>query len=601
MGITQNIPKPRRPFLAGFWLIIAIPIFAFIVLGACARAESEQASPTETPVETQTPEEGTSVQYKDLTVRPQIWFGPLDPWSWEQHLPGQGPFQYYDLFSENAEWQEVSEAVQIIRLYPVWLESYASPSQLRVVLEDIQRRGIAISYEAGPLTERGQCNAATIEGFWGVPAAQGIVKRIANAGAVLYSMDLEHGFDAATYYDPACRMTPTEIAQDAARTIRAVREVFPDARIGSIETADLDVDAVAAWMSAYREVMGEEMAYFHLDINYSKPDWAERAKEIETYVKSRGVEFGIFYFGDAHDSTDAEWLARTEERFVEYEAIAGGDPDHVIFQSWHPHPQRLFPETEPGTFTNLILRYMRLRPSLTMKMTDLTADGSLMDSDGNPIPGAPIQIKVQPRSGEGVFAEYTITGNVPEDAMIADAGFRINMECECNGQASFILDQVEYLESGRTTNQVPNGRFSNGLTAWGIWGNGAARLVTSPNDLGAALSVSVDTGQSLGMNSGAIPVTPGSAFTVTFTARIDPISAGSGYFNIIFLNAAGEVRRLTTPLKAGQVVLAEFATDQNGKYSVDLENLPAGELEISAWYAGDDNFWPALESAVVNR
>jgi hypothetical protein len=32
MDTTQNIPKPRHPFIAGFWLIAAIPVFAFIVL-----------------------------------------------------------------------------------------------------------------------------------------------------------------------------------------------------------------------------------------------------------------------------------------------------------------------------------------------------------------------------------------------------------------------------------------------------------------------------------------------------------------------------------------------------------------------------------------
>ncbi|MEW6083440.1 MAG: hypothetical protein AB1607_02480 [Chloroflexota bacterium] len=32
MDITQNIPEPQHPFVAGFWLIAAIPVFAFIVL-----------------------------------------------------------------------------------------------------------------------------------------------------------------------------------------------------------------------------------------------------------------------------------------------------------------------------------------------------------------------------------------------------------------------------------------------------------------------------------------------------------------------------------------------------------------------------------------
>lgn len=108
----------------------------------------------------------------------------MDPWSWDQYFPGQGPFQYYDLFTEDAAWQQALEAVHVIRLYPVWQDSHAAPDQLETVPADIQRRGIAISYEAGPLTETERCNAATVEGFWGVPGAENIVRRIADAGEV---------------------------------------------------------------------------------------------------------------------------------------------------------------------------------------------------------------------------------------------------------------------------------------------------------------------------------------------------------------------------------------------------------------------------------
>ena len=265
------------------------------------------------------------VGYKDLTVRPQIWFGPLDPWSWDRYYPGQGPFEFYDLFQPDAPWQQASDAVHVIRLYPVWIDSYATPQQLQTVLQDIEARGIAISYEAGPLKESGQCNASTIEGFWGKPGAKNIAQNIKDAGGRLFSMDLEHGFDAATYYDLACRKSPREIAEDAAITINALRAIFPDVLIGSIETADLNVDDVAAWMEAYRGVMGEELDYFHLDINFQRVDWAERAREIEDYVESRGVEFGIIYFGNQDDGSDIDWINHAESRFIEYEVLARGN------------------------------------------------------------------------------------------------------------------------------------------------------------------------------------------------------------------------------------------------------------------------------------
>ncbi|MGD2078809.1 MAG: hypothetical protein PVH18_10520, partial [Chloroflexota bacterium] len=111
--------------------------------GAPETASPTRELPTATAIvaatETAQDSIGDEPVVKDLTERPQIWFGPLDPWSWDQYFPGQGPFQFYDLFTEEAEWQQASEAVHVIRLYPVWLESYATPTQIETVLNDIQR------------------------------------------------------------------------------------------------------------------------------------------------------------------------------------------------------------------------------------------------------------------------------------------------------------------------------------------------------------------------------------------------------------------------------------------------------------------------------
>jgi hypothetical protein len=613
-GIVETMKRNKWQIFLLFFLLLScnIPIQSG---SPASEAPASEARPTETPPAAQAASDGaeevtpaaTVVEeplddrpvYKDLSERPQIWFGPLDPWSWDQYFPGEGPFQYYDLFTEEAAWQQASEAVHVIRLYPVWLESYATPAQIETVLADIQRRGMAISYEAGPLTETERCNAATVEGFWGVPAAENIIHRIADAGGTLYAMDLEHAFDAGTYYDPACLRTPAEIAEDSARTVSAVQEVFPDVKVGSIETADLDVDAVADWLTAYREATGQELDYFHLDINFSRPDWAQRAKEIEAYVRSRGVEFGLIYFGDVEDDSDAEWLAHAEERFVEYEVINGGQPDHVIFQSWHRHPQKLFPETDGDAFTNLILRYIRPRTILTLRLDGQRAWGSLLDQDGAAMTDAAIELSARPVSGQGFFTEYVITGVVPEEASWADTGFRINMECDCRGPAEFVLEQVDYMDGG--AGGVPNGAFSGGLEGWGSWGNGSANIVASANGTGGALAVSVSPDQDLGMNSGRIQIAPGSPFTITFTARVDPITANSGYFDIIFLNDTREVRRFTTPIVSGPVQLAKTTTGPNGEYEIVLDNLPAGAFDLVAWHPGSDAFWPARRQLNVER
>ena len=533
--------------------------------------------------------------YKDLTVRPQIWFGPLDPWSWDRYYPGQGPFEFYDLFQPDAPWPRASEAVQVVRLYPVWIDNYATPQQLQNVIEDIQARGMAISYEAGPLQETSQCNASTIEGFWGKPGAENIAHNIKAAGGRLYSMDLEHGFDAATYYDVACRKSPREIAEDAAITINALRAIFPDVLIGSIETADLNVDDVAAWMEAYREVMGEELDYFHLDINFQRVDWAERAREIEDYVESRGVEFGIIYFGNHDDGSDIDWINHAESRFVEYEVLQGGTPDHVVFQSWHTHPQNLIPETEPDAFTNLILRYLRPRTNISVEILGNAASGNLQTNSGAPVPEAEIEIFAEPLDGDGLVTEYHVSGTVPDSAVRGNVGFRVNTECDCRGTAAFVLEQVSYTESNLPGGKVPNGSFGNGLNGWGLWGSGNQNLVSSAYGNGTALAVDASLGQNAGANSEAFVVTPGETFTVTFTARVSPLTHAAGYFSLFFLNGATEVARFTLPISAGRTTIATGVTDQDGTFSINLDQLPEGSYQFGAWYSGSPALWPAIE------
>ena len=125
-------------------------------------------------------EEPARDAYKDLSFRPQIWLSPLDPMSLDQIYPGQGPFEFFELFQADALWQQASDAVQVIKLYVTWAEGYSTPGQLAAVIADITARGMAISFELGPLQETEACNAATIEGFAGEPVAvkiaSGLVK-----------------------------------------------------------------------------------------------------------------------------------------------------------------------------------------------------------------------------------------------------------------------------------------------------------------------------------------------------------------------------------------------------------------------------------------
>jgi len=154
-----------------------------------------------------------------------------------------------------------------------------------------------------------------------------------------------------------------------------------------------------------------------------------------------------------------------------------------------------------------------------------------------------------PLSGAGLVAEYTISGVVPGGAVDAVVGYRLNVECGCSGPAHLDLHRVQYREGDGPTRLVPNGDFARGLDGWGAWGAADYWLVASDAGTGRALRVSAADGEDGGLNSALMPVTAGSLFTVTFTARVAPGTTGSGYFAVIFLDTSGEVQRLTVPLE----------------------------------------------------
>jgi hypothetical protein len=491
--------------------------------------------------------------------------------------------------------------MQVFKLYGLWIDGQATDEQIRQIVTDLQRRGLGIAFEAPPLAATDTCTAS-YEGFGYQPAGHNAAMRIKQAGGTVDYADLEHPYDAVTFSGaPAeCSYSAERAAQDVAVYVQGVRSVFPDVRIGAIETADHSVEAVARWVEAYRSVMGEDLDYFSLDVDYSRPHWAKDARAIEDYLRGRGIEFGIFYRGDEDDTSSAEWVAKAEQRFVEYEVSAGGRPDRAIFQSWHPYPDHVLPETDPSALTYLVDRYSRARTKLTLNAQvsqagGLTLSGTLTDEHGAPMPKANVNLSMTPLAGPGAVSEYTLSATVPDGATQADVGYRVNMECEsCSGSADFTLYEVHYTQGEGDSNRVPNWRFADGLAGWDAWGNGGTwELVASDQGSGSALHVTAQPDQTAAINSTNFDITAGETFTVTFIARVAPISEGSGYFSLVFLGADQEIRRFKIPLRAETIPLGEVVTGGGGVFQFQVPDAPAGQALFQAWYAGDDRYWPA--------
>lgn len=340
--------------------------------------------------------------------RPKLWFAPLPPDQPGTDASFVGSVDFMKLFSKQAPWKQAARRVAVFKLYGGWIARGTTDAWLRRAVTDLKRRGIALAVEEGPLRPTESCGLF-VEGFAGDEGVA-VAQRVQDAGGRLRFLAYDEPFYFASIYDgpQACHWSAERIATEVASYNEEIRGVFPQLRFGDTEplTSAADAPRFEEWIDTYRRVVGEPLAFFHLDVSYYLPNWPALAKELEEFARSRGVPFGIIYFGEPIDASDAAWLARAQARFETYETAGGGAPDHALLQSWQDRPDRVLPETGSASYTNLILRYARPRSTLSLELVE---DGSRrvsgrLTAKGKGRAGARIVVTVTPRYGDPVFA-----------------------------------------------------------------------------------------------------------------------------------------------------------------------------------------------------
>lgn len=401
--VTPNLATAPSP------IAIAIP----------TAAPTSPAKPVSTPSSTPTLKilPGPTT---DLSRRPLVWFNPLPPMQTFPGRPYIGSVDFMDLFVPEAKWKTAASKVQVFELYGEWLGRDATDQQLRQLVYDLDQRGIAIALAGGALTPVGNCTGA-IEGFAGITEGTLISRRIREAGGTATFYAFDHAYDAGTASTtpPECRLSPEEIAQQVLAFQKAIRKIFPDIIFGDDITARLDVGEVTRWVEAYRSVTGADLGFLHVDVDFGIPDWEQKVLQIEDYLHSEGIPFGIFYLGNNNDPSDEAWLTSAGERVKAYELDTGGNPDHVIFASWHDHPDHLLPETEPNTFTNFITLYFKDRGALGVQTGGPGANLAYgkRATASNTLPGFPLEQAV-----DGIFSTWWGAGDFAPQWIEIDLG-----------------------------------------------------------------------------------------------------------------------------------------------------------------------------------
>jgi hypothetical protein len=462
-----------------------------------------------------------------------------------------------------------------------------SDERLRGIIAFLNAHALPVTAEMAMLDSVPEC-AVGIEGA--VPQAgwaSGAAERVHKAGGAVRIMRADDPWSSQLLAGNPCHWTAADVARRLAATAAMVRAVEPDVLIETTEvlTEDITQQQLLEFVDAYAEVAGRKLDGFVMDIDFDRASWGTEALSMEAAIKSRGIRFGVIYHGSLNDADDEAWAATTESRFADYELRYGGKPDEVLLESWMHLPRHVLPETQPGTFTNVVDRYFRPRPKLTTALTGSTVSGKLIGPDGSAIADAAIDAIVTVTSGGGVAGHYVLAGIVPTGATHAVLSVGVNEECNCNGNADLYLYGAAFTLGSDTTNHAPD-------ESWFIQGTGNATLVASDLGTGQMLHVTATAAQMELIHPAVLTVSGGQTYRADFHARIPPLTAGTGAFSVIFLGPRGEeVLRQTTSFAVLPVTM-RGATDGSGGYAVGLGMMPTN-ARVDVWFRGDDTYFPA--------
>jgi hypothetical protein len=467
---------------------------------------------------------------------PTIWFAPLDsiyrPWQGYS-----GSADYMDLFAPDAPWPNAAAHVKVFKIYVTLLTSY-SDQELKRMFADLKRRQIALALEFAALTLPRGSRCPRTEGYDLEGAAADYARRIKQAGGVLQYVAMDEPFYFAAVHVESinCQRSVREVAQNAVANLNVLKKEFPDLQVGDIEPVPAFeglgwIERYREWVEAYRAAAGTNLAFLHADIRWNSPTWKQSATDLAAMLKQQGIPFGMIYNASADGPN--EWMLHAAGHFVEYEQYAPALPDQVIFQSWHPDPKRVLPETDGRAFTSLINRYVNRANAATTGTQPLPQ--AKTGAAGSPV--VPASAPTQPIA--------TIRGTVPASATAAVAAIRVNAECKCQGSSDLTVFSLRYRD-GSERGQATTLDFGNGFQNWWLKGDATLRLEMVTGLEGLRILASPQ--QAAIINSPPFGVTPGAAFVLEVFGRVPPESMGSGLLAVIFRSNSAEVARVEFPM-----------------------------------------------------
>jgi hypothetical protein len=378
-----------------------------------------------------------------------------------------------------------------------------------------------------------------------------------------------------------CRASIHAVAADSAKAMRKLLAIYPDLKIGDIESIgappdDTDSRELAQWLDAFKAEAGIPLAFVHIDVTWGLA-WQSDLAKIVAVVRGAGVSLGVIYNGDSTELSDAAWARDVELPYTAVESLLGERIDDVIFQSWAAYPHKVLPETAPTSETGILKRYLRTQTKLMLLSQDRVR---LTAADGRPISGAEITFEVAQAGLDAMLADQRIEGTVPHDAAQAVFVLRVNAECEFASTSTRLsIADFEFRQPGAPPRQPD-------LRQWASQWPSVTRLD------GSAVQVAAAPNQRLIFNGPAFPVVADAPFDASFRWEVDADTGNTGCAAIIFQDARGQERhRISYPIASTWRVETHVITNPDGVAIISATPSVAGR-KSRVVFAGDAGHRP---------
>jgi hypothetical protein len=298
----------------------------------------------------------------------EVWLAGLDPFVRQVIQPG-ATSDYTKLFVPTAPWQQAATSLKVFKTSTQWV-TYAPDNVLSAMFSDLKRRGIGLAIEALATPQTSSCGAG-VEGYSSPGSMAIMAQRVKNLGGDLKYIAMDEPLWFGHHYQGpnACQSAISNLATSLAVNVNAIRAVFPNVMVGDIEPLSLAtvpdwLDELATFATAFQSATGTPLDFLHADVQWSNNSPSE-LQQFTTRMHAAGIKVGFIYNGDPTDQTDLAWTEHAEARFTSIERSLVAD--QTILQTWMLRPTNMLPETQAGTMTNLVDRYLAMQTKLSMQ------------------------------------------------------------------------------------------------------------------------------------------------------------------------------------------------------------------------------------------